>query len=213
MRMLLAPAFALLLATSAVSQTADPASDAPERRYATAPVQAVANYAEALSRWNDADDVNAWIGANFAYDMQRALRLSETQRQRGGRLPIHAPDAFFAQPSGVCVDLARFAVETLRAIAPESRPRYLMIEFDPVAIAGNTLRRHWVAGFERDGALFFFADSKRPGLISGPYPSAAAFLADYAQYRGRRIVAHQELDTYEKRQRMLAARQPRDAKP
>jgi len=33
------------------------------------------------------------------------------------------------------VDLARFAVETLRAVAPETKPRYLMIEFDPVTMA------------------------------------------------------------------------------
>jgi hypothetical protein len=45
-----------------------------------------------------------------------------------------------------------------------------MIEFDPVSLAGNTLRRHWIASYERNGMRYFFADSKRPGHIAGPYP-------------------------------------------
>jgi hypothetical protein len=83
-------------------------------------------------------------------------------------LPIYQPHKFFAAPSGVCVDLSRFAVETLRHIDPDARASYLMIEFAPVTIGGNTLRRHWLASFTRDGKYYFFADSKRPGHIAGP---------------------------------------------
>jgi hypothetical protein len=134
-------------------------------------------------------------------------------RQRNGRLPIHAPDAFFSVPQGVCVDLARFAVDTLRAIDPAARPRYLMIEFDPVTLSGQTLRRHWVALFERDGQQYVFADSKRPGHIAGPYADVQDYIADYARYRGRSIVAHREADSYERRLRTAASRQPIDARP
>jgi len=204
----------LLPACAPLAERADPASDAPEARVARAhPFPAAASYAEALARWRGAEDVNAWIGASFRYDRPRAMQLSETQRQRGARMPIHAPDRFFAEPNGVCVDLARFAVETLRAIDPASRPRYLMIEFDPVTLAGNTLRRHWVAAYERDGALFVFADSKRPGHLAGPYASVEEFVAGYARYRGRQVVAHRELDTFERRMRTLAPRKPRDSAP
>lgn len=151
-----------------MAQAADAASDAPHERFAAGHYPAAASYPEALARWTGADDINAWIGAKFQYDRARALQLSETQRERNGRMPIHEPQDFFVAPAGVCVDLARFGVETLRSLEPVTRPRYLMIEFDPVTIQGNTLRRHWVTLYERAGGLYFFADSKRPGHVAGP---------------------------------------------
>jgi hypothetical protein len=141
--------------------------------------------------------------------MARALRLSETQRGRAGRLPIARPEAFFDSPRGICVDLSRFAVETLRALDAEARPMYLMIEFAPVTIAGNTLRLHWLAAFRRNGSYYFFADSKRPGHMAGPYASSAEFIREYARYRGRQIVAFRELDSYERKQRATAVKQRR----
>ena len=88
-----------------------------------------------------------------------------------------------------------------------------MIEFDPVSIAGNTLRRHWVVSFERGGERYFFADSKRPGHIAGPYASTQDFIAEYARYRGRRIVSFREVETYERKLRTLATRQKRQDRP
>ncbi len=180
-------------------------SDAPDASVTRSQsYRQAASYAQSLQLWRDADDINDWIGARFEYDRARAIRLSETQRETQGRMPIHTPQAFFEDPSGVCVDLARFAVETLRQVDPNSRPRYLMIEFDPVSIAGNTLRRHWVAAFERDGQLYFFADSKRPGHVAGPYPDTRTFLSDYARYRGRSVVSFREVESYERRRRAMA---------
>jgi hypothetical protein len=204
----------LCCAGTALAQRADPASDAPEDRVRPGtPLVDAASYDDALGRWRGADDVNAWIGAHFEYDMQRALRLSETQRERGGRLPIHAPADFFAAPKGVCVDVSRFAVETLRRIDPASRPSYLMIEFQPQSIQGQVLRRHWVARFERDGLFYFFADSKRPGHMAGPYADDAAFVKDYAAYRGREIVAFRALQSTDRTVRTMAAKRPRQDQP
>jgi len=188
------------------ARATDPDSDAPEERRAPIAFVAAPSYSQALAAWRSPEDVNDWIGAKFEYDMARAMRLSETQRQVNGRLPIHPPAEFYAAPKGVCVDLSRFAVETLAVIAPDTQPRYVMIEFDPVSIRGNALRRHWVASFQRDGKLYFFADSKRPGHIAGPYASTQAFIEDYARYRGRTIVAHSERATYERTARTAAAR-------
>jgi hypothetical protein len=192
---------------------ADPGSDAPEYRIVGGSYQPAASYEEALRLWRNADEVNAWIGARFQYDMSRAMRLSETQRSKSGSLPIHAPDAFFNEPAGICVDLARFGVETLRAIAPESKPAYVMIEFAPMAIAGNTLRLHWLVSFQRDGRYYFFADSKRPGHMAGPYDSVADFIAEYARYRGRDIVAHRQPASWQRQMRTMATRQVRTEKP
>lgn len=204
----------VLAACTSVPMVADPASDAPETRFVTKGLfKGASSYSEALKLWQSTDDVNAWIGARFQYDMSRAMLLSETQQQRNGRMPIISPEAFFVSPRGVCVDLSRFAVETLRVIDPGSKPSYVMIEFDPVSIGGNTLRRHWVTSFEREGQRFFFADSKRPGHIAGPYPSTQHFIAEYARYRGRQIVSFREMESYERKLRTLATKQMREERP
>ena len=190
-------------------------SDAPEQRYAgAASPKEARTYAASLALWRDAEDVNAWIGARFEYDMQRALRLSETQRTNAGPLPI-------AVSGGVLRFAARACASTCRAsrsrrcapIEPRSKPAYLMIEFAPVSIAGNTLRRHWLATFERDGKHYFFADSKRPGHLAGPYASLAEFVAEYASYRGRDVIAFRAVDTYERRTKAMAAKQSRADRP
>lgn len=215
MRKVLVTLILLLCAVSAAAaETADPASDAPEIRTPRGTAfHGPASYSRALKVWRTPEEINAWIGARFEYDMQRAMQLSETQRSQSGTLPITEPAAFFADPAGVCVDLSRFAVETLRSIAPELKPRYLMIEFAPAVIAGNTLRLHWVSTFTRDGQHYFFADSKRPGHIAGPYASAQAFIDEYAKYRGREIVAFREPASYLKQQRVMATKQIREKLP
>jgi hypothetical protein len=192
---------AFLAACSSLPEAADPTPDAPEvqsdRVVSSKPA---ASYREALQAWRTAEDVNAWIGARFSYDRSRAMLLSETRRAGSGRTPIFDPQEFFATPSGVCVDLSRFAVETLRSIEPDREPKYLMIEFAPIEIAGNTLRLHWLASFRRGGKYYFFADSKRPGHIAGPYADTSAFINEYAKYRGRPIVSFRELESFQRQQ-------------
>ena len=204
----------LLTACSAVPDVAGSRSDAPDVRTATRDsFKEASSYAEALTLWHNADDVNAWIGAKFQYDVARAMQLSETQRTLNGRMPIPSPERFFSAPNGVCVDLSRFAVETLRAVEPETKPTYIMIEFDPLSLGGNVLRRHWVVSFKRGDEYFFFADSKRPGHIAGPYASTQAFIDEYARYRERKIVSFRALESYERKVRTLATKQGREERP
>jgi hypothetical protein len=206
-------ALAVLASCAQASALPGPDTDAPERRPAlAAAVDLPADYAEALRRWQSAEELNAWIGAVFEYDSGRAIELSETQRAASGRIEVHPPAAFFASPTGICVDLARFAVETLRSIAPASRPKYLMIEFDPVTISGNVLRRHWLVVFEREKRFYFLADSRRPGYLAGPYATIEQFVDEYAQYRGRRIAAWRSLDSYERTPRRQAPKALREAR-
>ena len=212
MSRVLAPLLAAFLAAcSALPESADPASDAPEGpRPRVAAFKEATSYSNALQVWRTPEDVNAWIGAKFQYEMSRAMLLSESQRSSSGPLPIHQAHEFFAAPSGVCVDLSRFAVETVRRIDPNAKATYLMIEFSPVTIRGNTLRMHWLASFTRDGKYYFFADSKRPGHAAGPYASVGEFIAEYAAYRKRPIVAFRELDSYQRKRRTLATKQSRE---
>jgi hypothetical protein len=189
-------------------------SDAPEYpRDTTAIFKATGSYDHALQIWKSPEDVNEWIAANFSYDMARALRLSETQKEQHERISIYSPSEFFDTKTGVCVDLSRFGVETLRRIAPNSDPQYLMIEFDPIRLKGNVLRLHWLVSFKRDGKIYFFADSKRPGHMAGPYNDAQEFIREYEQYRGRKIVAFRELESYQKQRKTQALKLQAPKKP
>jgi hypothetical protein len=177
------------------------------------PFVAISSYEHALQVWKTPADVNGWIAANFSYDAARALRFSESQRTRHDRLSVYRPSEFFDTKAGVCVDLSRFSVETLRRIDPNSDPRYLMIEFEPRQITGNTLRLHWLVSFKRDGKTYFFADSTRPGHIAGPYIDTDEFIYDYEQYRGRKIVVFRQLESYQQQWRTQALKLPAPEKP
>jgi hypothetical protein len=205
---------ACLVACGTHPQSADPLSDAPEGpRGQAGSFKDAASFAEALTVWQTPEDINAWIGRKFTYDTARAAALSETQRGRSAPLPIYEPSAFFESPTGVCVDLSRFAVETLRAIDRAEQPSYLMIEFAPVDLDGNLLRLHWLAFFRRDGNYYFFADSKRPGHLAGPYSGIPEFVAEYSKYRGRAIVAYRALESYQRLQRTPALKRAGEGHP
>ena len=201
-RLLAIFAAALLAACSSPAATTDSDSDesaAPGNRNSS--FREALSYREALQVWRTPEDLNAWIGATFRYDRMRAAALSETRRTGSGHPAIYEPREFFDNPYGVCVDLSRFAVETLRQIDPDSKPNYLMIEFEPAQIDGNTMRMHWLASFRRAGRHYFFADSKRPGHIAGPYAEIGEFINAYADYRGRQIIAYRALESFQRKQR------------
>ncbi len=212
--MLVLVALFFLSGCASVLHIANPSSNGSEyTRDSAVPFKRAGSYEHALQVWRTPEDINGWIAANFSYDTARAMRLSETQRTKNERLSIYSPSEFFDTKAGVCVDLSRFGVETLRRIDPSSDPKYLMIEFNPVQIKGNTLRLHWLVSFKRGGKTYFFADSKRPGHIAGPYNDTQAFIDEYEQYRGRRIVAFRELASYQKQRRTQALKQQASEKP
>jgi len=172
---------------------------------AAEPVASAPSYTQALQDWRQPEELSAWAGQRFRYDPARALQFSAMQRSVSTPPTIAEPAAFFDAPVGVCLDLSRFAVETLRRVGPQLQARYLMIEFEPVTLNGHVLRLHWIASFRRDGQIYFLADSERPGHIAGPYATAQAFIDDYAVYRGRPVVRFLELDSLQRQPRTLAA--------
>jgi len=194
--------FIFILGWASISLAGNFLPDEPEyERDLSLPYQGADSYSQALDLWKTAEDINKWIAGSFIYDKARAIKLSWNQRTTNGGIPIYNPSELFESKAGVCVDLARFGVGTLRIIDPNSDPKYLMIEFDPIQINSNTFRLHWLVSFKRDGMKYFFCDSKRPGYIAGPYPSTQVFISKYEQYRGRKIVAHRELESYQKQRK------------
>ena len=159
------------------------------------------SYNRALAIWKTAEDISKWAANSFVYDKARAMRLSANQRTREKVISVYDPPEFFVKKTGICVDLARFGFETLRKIDPNRDPKYLMIEFDPIQKNGKVFRFHWLVSFKQDGMKYFFCDSKRPGYVAGPYNSTEVFITEYEQYRGRKIVAHRELESYQKQRK------------
>jgi hypothetical protein len=196
------------LALGAALAGAEDLPDAPEVRVRGSAMVAdsPSTYAGALAAWKSPEDIARFAGARFSYDRDRALTLAEPAGAGAVRPPIYPPEALYANPSGMCVDLARFGVETLHRIDPAFASQYLMLEFQPVQVEGRTLRRHWIATFMRDGQWWFFADSRRPGHVAGPYANVEAFIADYQNYRRQEIVAWRVADGYARRTRVQSTR-------
>lgn len=155
------------------------------------------SYEDALSSWKSIDDINEWIVNNFSYDSARALKLALNQVE--GRPAIFRSEETFLKKSGVCIDLARFTVETVRAIRPELEVKYLLIEFEPIVVGNSTFKEHWVVAFRESTGIFIFADTKRPGVILGPYKDIEDYINEYQTYRQRTIVSYKLLDSYQKR--------------
>jgi len=153
------------------------------------------SYDDALANWKTPEDIMRWVRDEFQYDLERALDLAEDSPVRAD-MEIYAPRETFDARSGVCVDLCRFAVETLRVIDPAMLVNYLMIEFEPVRIADRTLRRHWLAVYEHPQGLVAFADTKYPGELSEPNPSLAWLVANYEVRRRRRVLGFELRTTF-----------------
>jgi Transglutaminase-like domain len=198
--------FILSLPTVAYSETYLPDEPEPGRDESIGNV-AIDSYTQALDIWKTAEDINQWVAGSFTYDRPRAITLSSNRKSGNKEISIYTPSEFFTARTGVCVDLARFGVETLKKIAPDSDPKYLMIEFQPVQINGNIFRLHWLVSFKKDGKNYFFCDSKRPGFMAGPYESTQVFINGYEKFRGRHIVAYRELESYKKKKKLKSKKQ------
>ena len=188
-----------ILSLSDVSYAENYLPDEPEiGRDESVSNQMIDSYTQALETWKTAEDINKWVAGSFIYDRARAIKLSSNRKKQIKGISIYKPSEFFVTKAGVCVDLARFGVETLKKIDPN----YLMIEFDPIQIHGNTFRLHWLVSFKKDGKKYFFCDSKRPGFLAGPYNNTQVFINEYEQYRNRKIVSHRELESYKKKSKL-----------
>ncbi|MFT3825214.1 MAG: transglutaminase-like domain-containing protein [Chitinophagaceae bacterium] len=177
-------------------------SDAPDSIARATASNAYPTYTMALLRWKNVRDVNNWISANFRYSLPRAKQLAANSTNRE-QVAIYTPAELYAQKTGVCVDLSRFTVETLKTIDSSLQAQYLLIEFEPVTIDGSVLKNHWLTIYQTAEGYFIMADSKRPGYIAGPYKQPADFIAGYEAFRNRKIVSWKVLPSYQKKKKQL----------
>ena len=155
------------------------------------------SYEDVLRLWKSIDDINDWIVKNFSYDTTRAMKLALNQEE--SRPAVFSPAETFLKKSGVCIDLARFTFETVRAIRPELEVKYLLIEFEPIVVGNSTFKKHWVVAFRESTGIFIFADTKRPGVTLGPYRDIQEYINEYQAYRQRKIYSYKLLESFQKR--------------
>ncbi len=156
------------------------------------------SYETALKQWKTITDVNNWIRENFRYSMERAKQLAENSLIRE-KTSIYTPIELYQSKKGVCIDLSRFAIETINIIDTSKHVQYLMIEFEPIIIDSSIIKKHWIAVYQDSLGYFLIADSKRPGHIAGPYKNVDDFIAEYQTFRGRKIISWKVLLSYEKK--------------
>ena len=180
------------------------ASSDPTRH--SSDTSAQVTYETALQQWNTIAHINKWIKENFRYEIDRAKQLAENSPERE-KTGIYSPAELYRIKKGVCVDLSRFAVETTNTVDTSKHVQYLMIEFEPILIDSSIIKKHWVAIYQDTPGYYIFADSKRPGYISGPYKKVDDFIIDYQAFRDRKIVSWNVLASYKKKKMEKMVRQ------
>jgi hypothetical protein len=185
-------------------------SDAPADSLQHAVNLPTISYEAALEKWKSVSDVNDWIKGHFSYSLERAKQLAENSPGRE-KTAIYLPAELYQSGKGVCIDVSRFAVETMRAIDPSSDINYLLIEFEPINIDGFIIKKHWLAVSKDTAGYHVFADSKRPGYIAGPYQQLEDFIAAYQLFRERKIISWKLLPGYQKRKKAVNAATKADA--
>ena len=166
----------------------------------------ITSYEAASKQWKTVAEVNQWIKENFRYSVERAKQLAENSAARE-KTPIYTPTELYRLKKGVCIDLSRFAVETVNRMDTSKHVQYLMIEFEPILIDSSIIKKHWMAAYRDSSGYFLFADSKRPGHIAGPYTDIEDFIAEYQTFRDRKTVSWKLLPSYEKKKMKKMAQQ------
>ena len=181
-------------------------SDASNDSIVHQPDTSLISYDNALLQWETISDVNIWMKNNFHYDFERANELSENSSTRE-KTNIYTPLELYQTKKGVCIDLSRFAVETINILDTSIHIQYLMIEFEPIIINGGIIRKHWMAVYQDSLGYYLLADSKRPGYIAGPYKNVDKFIDNYQIFRERKIVSWKILSSYKKTRKKKTIKQ------
>jgi len=104
-------------------------------------VMFVRSYDQTVSRWKSYKDVQSWMEKDFVLDTERFKRFEGTLP------PPRTPEETFKLKSGIYIDAAIFARETLNRIDPSYKAKIVVL-----LVAGGA--NHYVCSFTRDGKVF-----------------------------------------------------------
>ncbi len=101
----------------------------------------VRSYDETASRWKSYKDLERWMEKDFSLDTERFKRFEGTLP------PPRAPQETFKLKSGIYIDAAIFAKETLNRINPSYKAQIAVLFIGRGA-------NHYVCSFKKDGRIF-----------------------------------------------------------
>jgi hypothetical protein len=101
----------------------------------------VKSYDETVSRWKTYKDLEKWMGNVFSFDAERFKRFEGTLP------PPRTPEETFKLKSGIYVDAAVFAKETLNRIDPSYNAKIVVL------LVGRGVN-HYACSFKKDNKIF-----------------------------------------------------------
>jgi hypothetical protein len=102
------------------------------------------SYIEKVSRWKSYEDLVRWMEKDFSVDMVRFKKFE-------GTLPVpRTPQETFQLKSGIYIDVAIFAEETLNRMSPSYKAQIVVLVIRPSGL------NHYVCSFRKEGGFSFW---------------------------------------------------------
>ncbi len=127
-------------------------------------------YAEAVSKWKSFQDLLNWFEKEFSLDVDRFKKFEGTLP------PPRTPEETFRLRSGIYIDAAIFAKETLNRIDPSYRAQIVVIIMRPYGF------NHYVCSFRKDGKIFIMdygTPNRKITGVHGPFNSLEEYRRFY----------------------------------
>ena len=121
----------------------------------------VKSYDETVSQWKSYKDLERWMEKDFSFDMERFKRFEGTLP------PPRTPEETFKLKSGIYIDAAIFAKETLNRIDPSYKAQIVVLLIGRGA-------NHYVCSLKKDGRIFIMdygTPYKTTVGVHGPFSS------------------------------------------
>jgi hypothetical protein len=129
-------------------------------------------YAEMVSQWKSHQDLVKWMEKDFSFDSERFKRFEQQLP------PPRTPEETFRLKSGIYIDAAIFARESLNRINPSYKAQLVVIIMRPYGY------NHYLCSFRKDGSIYIM-DYGTPSAamtgVQGPFKS----LDDYKKFYQR----------------------------
>jgi hypothetical protein len=127
-------------------------------------------YAETVSQWKSYQDLVKWMEKDFSFDMDRFGKFEKTLP------PPRTPEETFRLKSGIYIDAATFAKETLNRVNPSYKAQIVVVIMRPYGY------NHYVCSFRKDGKIFIMdygTPYKEMTGVHGPYDSLVGYREFY----------------------------------
>ena len=125
----------------------------------------IKSYDETVSRWKTYKDLEKWMGKDFSFDAERFKRFEGTLP------PPRTPEETFKLKSGIYIDAAIFAKETLNRINPSYHAKIVVL-----LIGRGT--NHYACSFKKEGKIFIMdygTPYKTMVGVHGPFNSLGEY--------------------------------------